>query len=170
MAPRARVGELVVSRRRRLTPAVAVAALAAAVLSGLSRAAAAEPASPVPAASPSPAPSSAPNPIGPSLGPDDPCTSLAAIVGRPSVTNSVCTVRPNHVEIETGYLNTSTTSGGNSVAFPQTLIRIGTAVPALELQVAPPGINRTNAGGATTGTTDAGAGLKYVFGYTPKFS
>jgi hypothetical protein len=124
----------------------------------------------VPAASPSPAPSSAPNPIGPAFGANDPCTSLAAIVGRPSVTNSVCTVRPNHVEIETGYLNTSAAGGGNTVAFPQPLIRIGTAVPALELQIAPPGINRTNAGGAVTGTTDAGAGLKYVFGYTPKFN
>jgi hypothetical protein len=146
---------------------VFAAAIAASVTLSLN-AAAAEP-SPPPA-SPSPAPSSAPNPIGPPLGTNDPCTSLSAIVGRPSVTNSVCTVRPNHVEIETGYLNTSANSGGNAVAFPQALIRIGTAVPALELQVAPPGINRTNAGGVVTGTTDAGAGLKYVFGYTPKFS
>lgn len=111
-----------------------------------------------------------PNPIGPALGANDPCTSLAAIVGRPSVTNSVCTVRPNHVEIETGYLNTSASGGGNTVAYPQPLIRIGTAIPALELQIAPPGINRTNAGGIVTGTTDVGAGLKYVFGYTPKFN
>ncbi|MEA2784455.1 MAG: hypothetical protein QOF71_559 [Candidatus Eremiobacteraeota bacterium] len=132
----------------------------------LSQRAAAEPAAPAPATSPSPAP----NPIGPALGANDPCTSLAAIVGRPSVTNSVCTVRPNHVEIESGYLNTSAAGGGNTVAFPQPLIRIGTAIPALELQVAPPGLNRTNAGGIVTGTTDAGAGLKYVFGYTPKFS
>ena len=132
--------------------------------------AAADPAQSTPATSPSPGPSSAPNPIGPALGANDPCTSLAAIVGRPSVTNSVCTVRPNHVEIETGYLNTSAAGGGNTVAYPQPLIRIGTAIPALELQVAPPGLNRTNAGGIVTGTTDAGAGLKYVFGYTPKFS
>jgi hypothetical protein len=124
-------------------------------------------------AEPTPAPSSAPNPIGPALGANDPCTSLAAIVGRPSVTNSVCTVRPNHIEIETGYLNTSASAnsgGGNTVAYPQTLVRIGTAIPALELQIAPPGINRTNASGVVTGTTDVGAGLKYVFGYTPKFS
>ena len=126
---------------------------------------------PPPAASPSPAPSAVPNPIGPAFGANDPCTSIAAIVTRPSVTNSVCTVRPNHVEIETGYLNTSAANGGgNTVAFPQPLIRIGTAIPALELQIAPPGINRTNAGGVITGTTDVGAGLKYVFGYTPKFN
>ena len=86
------------------------------------------------------------------------------------MTNSVCTVRPNHVEIETGYLNTSASGGGNAVAYPQALIRIGTAIPALEVQIAPPGINRTNGGGIVTGTTDVGAGLKYVFGYTPKFS
>ena len=167
MAPRARVGELVVPRRRRLTALAGAAAVAVAVSLSLAQgAAAAEPVAPAPATAPSPAP----NPIGPSLGNDDPCTSLAAIVGRPSVTNSVCTVRPNHVLVESGYLNTSASTGGNTAAFPQALIRIGTTVPGLELQVAPPGANRTNAGGVVTGTTDAGAGLKYVFGYTPKFS
>ena len=150
--------------------ALVVAVLTVGVTLSLSTGADAQTTPPVPAASPSPAPSSAPNPIGPAFGANDPCTSLSAIVGRPSVTNSVCTVRPNHVEIETGYLNTSAAGGGNTVAFPQSLIRIGTAIPALELQIAPPGINRTNAGGVITGTTDAGAGLKYVFGYTPKFN
>jgi hypothetical protein len=150
--------------------ALAAAIVTFSVTLSLSKGAAAQPATPAPAASPSPAPSPAPNPIGPALGANDPCTSLAAIVGRPSVTNSVCTVRPNHVEVETGYLNTSASGGGNAVAFPQPLIRIGTAVPALELQIAPPGINRTNAGGVVTGSTDAGAGLKYVFGYSPKFN
>ena len=150
--------------------ALAAVILSAGVTLSLSKGADAQTATPAPTASPSPAPSSAPNPIGPALGANDPCTSLAAIVGRPSVTNSVCTVRPNHVEIETGYLNTSASGGGNTVAFPQPLVRIGTAIPALELQIAPPGINRTNAGGVVTGTTDVGAGLKYVFGYTPKFS
>ncbi|MDQ6944346.1 MAG: hypothetical protein M3169_17755 [Candidatus Eremiobacteraeota bacterium] len=150
--------------------ALAAVVLTVSVTLSLSKGADAQSATPAPALSPSPAPSAAPNPIGPAFGANDPCTSLAAIVGRPSVTNSVCTVRPNHVEIETGYLNTSANGGGNTVAYPQTLIRIGTAIPALELQVAPPGLNRTNAGGVMTGTTDAGAGLKYVFGYTPKFN
>jgi hypothetical protein len=149
--------------------ALAAAAVAAALALTSSKGDAAEPA-PMPVVSPSPVASAAPNPIGPAFGANDPCTSLAAIVGRPSVTNSVCTVRPNHVEVETGYLNTSASGGGNTVAYPQTLIRVGTNVPALELQVAPPGINRTNAGGVVTGTTDAGAGLKYVFGYTPKLN
>lgn len=148
---------------RTLAASVALAALLLAPL-----AARAQVAPPAPA--PSPSPSAAPNPIGPALGANDPCTSMSAIVGRPSVTNSVCTVRPNHVEIETGYANASASGGGNTVAYPQPLIRIGTAVPALELQIAPPGATRTNAGGVTTGSTDAGAGLKYVFGYTPKFN
>jgi hypothetical protein len=123
-----------------------------------------------PSPSPAASPSSAPNPIGPAFGANDPCTSISAIVTRPSITNSVCTVRPNHVEVEMGYLNTSFKGAGNVVVYPQTLIRVGTTVPALELQVAPPQINRTNAGGVVTGTTDVGAGLKYVFGYTPKFN
>ena len=44
------------------------------------------PPAPAPSASPSPAATAAPNPIGPALGANDPCTSLSAIVGRPSVT------------------------------------------------------------------------------------
>jgi hypothetical protein len=125
-------------------------------------------ASPVP--SPSAAPSAAPSPYFPALGNNDPCTSLSAIVTRPTVSNSVCTVRPNHVLIESGYQNTTASGGGNAVVYPQTLIRAGTAVPALEFDLAPPSAARTNVGGVTVGTTDIGAGLKYVFGYTPKFN
>ena len=123
---------------------------------------------PAPQASASPTP--APSQYFPALGDNDPCTSLSAIVSRPSVGNSVCTVRPNHVLIEAGYQNTTADGGGNAVAYPQTLVRIGTVVPALELQIVPPSVARTNVGGVTTGTSDAGAGLKYVFGHTPKFS
>lgn len=119
---------------------------------------------------PSPAPSAAPSQYFPALGNNDPCTSLSAIVTRPTVSNSVCTVRPNHVLVETGYQNTSASGGGNTVVYPQSLIRVGTIVPALEFDLAPPSAARANIGGATTGTTDIGAGLKYVFGYTPKFN
>jgi hypothetical protein len=119
---------------------------------------------------PSPTPSAAPSQYFPALGTNDPCTSLSAIVTRPTVSNSVCTVRPNHVLVETGYQNTSASGGGNTVVYPQSLIRVGTAVPALEFDLAPPSAARTNIGGVTTGTTDIGAGLKYVFGYTPKFN
>jgi hypothetical protein len=126
--------------------------------------------SPVPAA-PAASPVPSPNPIGPAFGANDPCTSIAALVTRPSVTNSVCTVRPNHVLVETGYQNLSAEGGGNTVTYPQTLIRVGTAIPALEFDVTPPQVTRGNgAGVVAVGSTDVGAGLKYVFGYTPKFN
>ena len=140
--------------------------LFAAVALVLAPAAALAQATPVP----SPTPSAAPSQYFPALGTNDPCTSLSAIVTRPTVSNSVCTVRPNHVLVETGYQNTSASGGGNTIAYPQSLIRVGTAVPALEFDLAPPSVARTNVGGVTTGTTDIGAGLKYVFGYTPKFN
>ena len=146
-----------------------VAALVLALVPAAALAQATPAASPVPAPSPSPTPAP-PSPYFPALGNNDPCTSLSAIVTRPTVGNSVCTVRPNHVLVETGYQNTTASGGGNTVAYPQSLIRVGTSVPALEFDVAPPSLARTNAGGLTTGTTDAGAGLKYVFGYTPKFN
>ncbi len=119
------------------------------------------------AASPSPSPTPAPNPIGPAFGANDPCTSISALVTRPSVTNSVCTVRPNHVLLETGYQNVSFEGGGNAVTYPQALIRVGTAIPALEFDLTPPQVSR---GGGVTGSSDVGAGVKYVFGYTPKFN
>ena len=160
---------------RHAAPALARIIIVVTVAAGLSLSpstrAVAESATPA-LPSPAPAPSAAPNAIGPTLGNNDPCTSISAIVTRPSITNSVCTVRPNHVEVETGYLNTTfANGGGNAVTYPQTLVRVGTAIPALELDIAPPTVGRTNAGGAIAqGSTDSGAGLKYVFGYTPKFS
>ncbi|HEV3088526.1 MAG TPA: hypothetical protein VGX96_15035 [Candidatus Elarobacter sp.] len=157
----------------RISPATALLAFAFSLCVSLSLAdRAGAQTIPPPSPAPSPSPSPAPNPIGPAFGANDPCTSMSAIVTRPSVTNSVCTVRPNHVDIETGYLNTTFSGAGNTVTYPQTLIRVGTAIPALELQIAPPQIVRSSTGGppATTGSSDVGAGLKYVFGYTPKFN
>jgi len=123
---------------------------------------------PIPSPSASAAASSA---VGPALGLNDPCVTLSAIVTRPSQTTSVCTVRPNHILIETGYQNTAFDATSSSVQYPQAVIRIGTTVPGLELDVAPTSAARTNAGGAMiTGSTDFGAGIKYVIGYTPKFS
>ena len=92
--------------------------------------------------------------------PNDPCTSISAIVTRPSVTNSVCTVRPNHVSVESGYVNsTSSTGGGNTVTYPNALIRVGTQIPALEVQFAPPSLSARTPAGRSTATTDVGAGL-----------
>jgi hypothetical protein len=127
--------------------------------------------------SPSPSPSSAPaasttqSTLYPALRNNDPCTSLSAIITRPSVTNSVCTVRPNHVLVETGYTNTTTPGVGNTVNYPLTLIRVGTKIPGLEFDLTPPSaIRMSGAQGTLTGTSDVGAGLKYVLGYTPKFN
>ena len=101
-----------------------------------------------------------PSAIGPALFANDPCTSLSAIVTRPSVSTSVCTVRPKHVLVETGYQNTSASGGGNTFAYPQMLVRIGTSVRSLEADFSPP----------SYGPTDGAIGLKYVAGATPKFA
>jgi len=119
-----------------------------------------------PQATPSP-----PSAIGAPIIANDPCTSISAIVTRPTVTNSVCTVRPNHVLIETGYQNTSTAGGGNTVAYPQALLRVGTDLRGLEAFIVLPTLQRVSSGAAvTSGLTDIAAGLKYVIGATPKFA
>lgn len=127
-------------------------------------------AAPAPLPSPS-ASAAASSPVGSALGLNDPCVTLSAVVTRPSQTTSVCAVRPNHVLFETGYQNTTFDATSSTVQYPQALIRVGTTIPGLELDIAPASVARTNAGGRTlTGSTDFGAGLKYVIGYTPKFS
>jgi hypothetical protein len=114
---------------------------------------------------------SAPSPIGPAQRNNDPCTSISAIVTRPTVTNSVCTVRPNHVLIETGYQNTSALGAGNTITYPQSLIRVGTEIRGLELDITPPQFVQARSGGVLTqGVSDVSAGLKYVLGYTAKFN
>jgi len=92
---------------------------------------------------------------------DDACAPLSNVVSRPTVTNSACTVSPNHVLFENGYLNNTADTGGNSVSYPQTLIRIGTSIPRLEVQAQAPSLNRVN-GQHGDGDGDVGAGLKYL--------
>src|SRR5581483_6800400 len=138
--------------------------IAAALLAFPAIAAAQSAPSPSPPASagavPAPAASATPSAIGPALFPNDPC---------PTVTNAVCTIRPNHVEIEGGYQNTTYPGTGNTVAYPQPLIRVGTALAGLDVQVSPPNLLRTSTGGpAIAGTSDSGFGLKYTLGATPK--
>jgi hypothetical protein len=119
-------------------------------------------ASPVPAASATPAASPT------SSAPSDPCTTLLAMVNRPTIGTGVCTVRSNHVLVETGYTNT-VTSGGNGTAtanYPQALIRVGTKVPQLDIEIAPPSYERTS--GPVTGVSDSSFGAKYELGYTAK--
>jgi hypothetical protein len=97
---------------------------------------------------------------------DDPCLSLSNVVTRPTVTNSVCTVERNHVLIETGYTNLSSTAGnGNTVTYPQALLRIGTTVKHLEAEIQIPSENRSD---GLHGTGDVGGGLKYLLGYSPR--
>lgn len=124
------------------------------------------------APAPSASPAASPDPvIGPAYGANDPCASLAAIISRPSQTTSVCTVRSNHVLVESGYQNLTADATSTTVSYPQATVRIGTAVPALELDLGVPADERLNAGGMmTAGATDVGAGLKYVFGYSPRFN
>ncbi|GAC1596207.1 MAG: hypothetical protein NVS3B28_27660 [Candidatus Velthaea sp.] len=122
-------------------------------------------------AMPAPDPSATPSAIGPALFNNDPCTTLEAIVTRPTVTNAVCTVRPNHVLIETGYQNTTADGSGGTVQYPQALIRVGTKINGLEGFVALPTAQRVSGGGPTlTGATDIAGGIKFVFGATPKFA
>jgi hypothetical protein len=57
------------------------------------------------------------------------------------------------------------------VQYPQMSVRIGTTIPALEVDLGLPMYEQLRASGqTTTGTTDVGEGLKYVLGYTPRFN
>jgi hypothetical protein len=104
------------------------------------------------------------------LGPNDPCTSIGAIVSRPSQSTSVCTVRPGHVLLETGYVNNTGGGVATTSQFPQANLRIGTSIPALEVDLGLPMYERIRADRTTTdGVTDLGAGLKYVLGYSSRF-
>lgn len=97
---------------------------------------------------------------------DDPCTALSNVVTRPTVTNSVCTVEPDHVLLETGYSNVTAGNGGGATAtFPQAQLRIGTDVKHLEVDVQAPSEIRS---GGIHGIGDAGGGLKYLFGYSSR--
>jgi hypothetical protein len=100
--------------------------------------------------------------------PGDPCAPLIAAVSRPSFSTGACTVRSNRVIVETGYSNLVTTgpNGSIAVAYPQATIRVGTRVPNLELDVAPPSYNR--AGGGPSGYGDAAFGAKYLLGNTAR--
>ena len=111
-------------------------------------------------------PSPTPSPTAAAV--SDPCGSILSIVTRPTVTTSVCAVQPGRILVENGYTNTSTTGpgGGVSAAYPQSLVRIGTADPHLEFSFAPPSFNRTSVGGTlSSGYSDINAGVKYEIGY-----
>jgi opacity protein-like surface antigen len=109
------------------------------------------------AASPSPSPTPTP----------DPCAPILAIVTRPTVTTSACTVRTHHVLLETGYTNTTVTGpgSGNAVTYPQAFLRVGTGNSRLEFAFTPPSSNASSTGGTVVGgTSDMNFGAKYELG------
>ncbi len=98
---------------------------------------------------------------------------MLSIVTRPTVATSVCTVQAHKSLLETGYTNAVTTGSaqGHTASFPQAFLRIGSADDRLEYEITPPSIVVTSAGGTIArGASDAGAGLKYVLGYSAKAS
>jgi hypothetical protein len=115
-------------------------------------------------ASPSPSPSP----------PSDPCGSILSLVTRPTVvTTSVCTVRPGHVLLENGYTNAVATgpAGGNTAAYPQSYLRVGTFDPHFEVEFTPPSVEKSSVGAppVITGSTDIGLGMKYELGYSARW-
>ncbi|MEO7202650.1 MAG: hypothetical protein ABIZ82_08660 [Candidatus Tumulicola sp.] len=116
-----------------------------------------------PNSTPTPATSSAP------AAPSDPCSSLMAIVNRPSFGTGVCTVRPDHVDLENGYTNLVTVGGANTISYPQSLLRIGTFDPHLDFEVGPVTENHSSSLGLPVdGMSDLGFGAKYELGYSSR--
>jgi hypothetical protein len=112
-----------------------------------------------------PAPSPAPTPV-----PDICSTGLSAVVSRPTETTSACTVAPNQVLIETGYQSQTVDVARGSFTFqsvPNATIRIGTALPGIEVQVLPPTLLRSS---GVSATGDAGLGLKWQMASSPAFA
>ena len=71
--------------------------------------------------------------------------------------------------LENGYTNLVTTGpgGGNTTTYPQSLIRIGTSDPHLDVEVGPISENHSSVGGASVGgMSDLAIGAKYELGYT----
>jgi hypothetical protein len=96
---------------------------------------------------------------------------MSAIVTRPTVTNSVCTVRPGHALLETGFQSTSSDGSGTTTQVPQALLRIGSDLGGLEFDALLPSYEHASGSGKSVdGVSDAGLGLKYVLGASPKMS
>ena len=90
------------------------------------------------------------------------CQSIGSITARATVTFPSCTVPKDHLLISGGYSNQSVKGVGNTVTYPNVLIRAGTSVPGLEVDFSPPTLTRvTPAVGPTSGASDLGAGLTY---------
>lgn len=104
--------------------------------------------------------------------PSDPCGSILSLVTRPTITTSVCTVRPNHVLVENGYTDTITTGagGGTTINYPQSLVRVGIA-QHVEIDFAPPSFERSSLNDTlASGSSDMTFGAKWEIGYNQKAS
>ncbi|MBV8639432.1 MAG: hypothetical protein JO322_15230 [Candidatus Eremiobacteraeota bacterium] len=106
----------------------------------------------------------------PSPQPNDPCGSIISIVTRPTITTSVCTVRPDHGLVENGYTNSVTTGvgGGTTINYPQSFVRFGVG-RHMELAFSPPSFERTSLNDTlASGSSDMAFGAKWEIGYNAK--
>lgn len=94
---------------------------------------------------------------------------MLAAVTRPTVTTAACAVKNGRWLVETGYTNTVTAGRGGAAttAYPQALIRVGSFVRNVELDITPPAILRSSGGGSIiAGSSDTSFGAKWEMGYT----
>ena len=106
----------------------------------------------------------------PSSSPSTLCAQgLSAIVSRPTQTTSACTVDSNHILIESGFQAESAMAASPyaTQTYPNAVIRIGTTVPHLELDVTPPSAIRS---AGMTFASDAAFGVKYLMSYAATFA
>jgi len=122
-------------------------------------AAAQPPPSPTPAATASPSPSAA----------SDPCTSLSALVSRPTFSTAACAVKKSDLLLESGYTNLTSSGAGASslVTVPQGSIRVGLG-GNLEFDLGPPSIGYLSGTPRQVGITDGSIGFKYEIGYSKR--
>ena len=130
----------------------------AALLAALPTAALAQ-TTPTPAAAPTAAPANS----NPYLTNVAGCGNIGSITARATVTFPSCVVPKNHVLVSGGYSDQTVKGVGNTVTYPNSLIRAGTSVHGLEVDLSPPTVMRVSPSinGRRTGISDVGAGLTY---------
>jgi hypothetical protein len=95
----------------------------------------------------------------------DPCADLLAVLNRPTVADSVCSVKPGKVIIESGVAYQSLSANdGHGFDLPETLIRFGLPL-GNEINVFVPNYIRQNSteDGTISGSTATIVGLKHQF-------
>lgn len=110
-----------------------------------------------PGAQTSPSPSPSPSPA-------VRCDSFFTLGSEQRRTQEPCTVPPGTFDVETEYTNVtfSGPNGGNTIEYPQALLRLGTVNPRADVEITFPSEARSTAGSSlTTGSTDVEFALKY---------